>query len=190
MDLITTLPETLTGYTAIFVIVDYFTKMAHLIPTKNEVTAAQLATLFQKEIYQLHGLPQTIISDRDPRFMSDLWQTLFKSLKINLNISTSHHPQTDGQTERVNQTIKIMLRFYVNQLTNDWDQYLDIVEYAYNNHENSSTGFSPFFANYGYHPSISWSSSSSNADLNLINQQIHDALTSAQTTYTAYSNLH
>src|SRR5579859_1254257 len=67
--------------------------------------------------------------------MSDLWQTLFKSLKINLNISTSHHPQTDGQTERVNQTIEIMLKFYVNQLTNNWDQYLDIVEYAYNNHE-------------------------------------------------------
>jgi hypothetical protein len=186
MDLITALPCTTNGYTAILVVVDYLTKMTHLIPTTTEVTAAGLALLFRKEVYHLHGLPKAIISDRDPRFTSDFWKALCSSLNINLNMSTAYHPETDGQTERVNQTIEVMLRFYVNYHTDNWDQFLDLVEYSYNNQVNASTTMSPFYANFGYLPTALWTTPSDS--FQTINQQIHDTLTHAQANYTATAN--
>lgn len=154
MDLITQLPRTREGNDAIVVVVDKYSKMLHCIPTTTTVTAPQLAKLFFNEVVRHHGLPSSIISDRDPRFTSSFWQQLWKQLGTRLAMSTAYHPQTDGQTERANRTIEEMLRAYVSAKQNDWDQHLTAVEIAYNNSKQISTGFSPFYLNYGQHPSI------------------------------------
>jgi hypothetical protein len=154
MDLITQLPRTKQGNDAIVVVVDKYSKMIHCIPTTTTVTAPQLAKLFFNEIVKHHGLPASIISDRDSRFTSSFWQHLWEQLGTKLAMSTAYHPQTDGQTERANRTIEEMLRAYVNTKQNDWDEYLAAIEIAYNNSKQTSTGFSPFYLNYGQHPTI------------------------------------
>ena len=154
MDLITQLPRTKEGNDAIVVIVDKCSKMIHCIATQTTVTAPQLAKLFFNEIVKHHGLPSSIISDRDPRFTSSFWQQLWKQLGTKLAMSTAYHPQTDGQTERANRTIEEMLRAYINTKQNDWDDYLAAIEIAYNNSKQTSTGFSPFFLNCGQHPTL------------------------------------
>jgi transposase InsO family protein len=154
MDLITQLPRTQNGFDAILVVVDKSSKMIHCIPTTTTVTAPQLASLFFREIIRFHGLPSSIISDRDPRFTSSFWRELWKQFGTKLAMSTAYHPQTDGQTERANRTIEDMLRAYVNSKQNDWDQHLTAVEIAYNNSKQTSTGFSPFYLNYGQHPTF------------------------------------
>ena len=159
MDLITQLPPTRTGLDAIFVVVDKHSKMIHCIPTTTTVTAPQLASLFFREIVRLHGIPTSIISDRDPRFTSSFWSELWKRLGTKLAMSTAYHPQTDGQTERANRTIEDMLRAYVGSKQDDWDQHLVPIEIAYNNSKQTSTGYSPFYLNYGQHPSFPLSSS-------------------------------
>ncbi|MCO5566565.1 hypothetical protein L7F22_020242 [Adiantum nelumboides] len=103
MDFFTGLPKTTGKYDSIFVIVDKLTKVAHLIPVKQTATAADIAQVFVKEIVRLHGIPARIISDRDAKFTSKFWQAMFQSLGTQLNLSTAYHPETDGQTERVNQ---------------------------------------------------------------------------------------
>jgi hypothetical protein len=153
MDLITQLPKTKSGYDAIVTFVDRLTKQIHLAPTTCNVTASQLASIFVEHVFKLHGLPSSIISDRDPRFTSKFWKALFKRLGTQLRMSTSHHPETDGQTERTNRTVEEMLRAFVNYKQNNWDEYLALVEFAYNNSIQASTGVTPFFANYGQHPS-------------------------------------
>lgn len=153
MDLITQLPKTASGHDAIMVVVDRLTKMVLFAPTTTNVTSPELAKLFFDTVYRHHGLPSTIVSDRDPRFTSLFWKALFKNhLGTRLAMSTSNHPQTDGQTERANRTLEDMLRPYVNLRTNDWDQHLTAAEFAYNNSRQASTGFSPFYLNYGRHP--------------------------------------
>ena len=152
MDLITHLPPTSTGFDAIFVIVDRLTKMVHFVPTNTNVTAVQLAHLYINNVYRLHGLPEVIISDCDPKFTRNFWTELFKTLGTTLKLSTAYHPQTDGQTELVNRTLEQMLRAYVHRAHNDWDTYLALIEFAYNNSAQASTGLSPFFLNYGRHP--------------------------------------
>jgi len=154
MDLIIFLPRTRSGFDAIFVVVDRYSKMIHLIPTTSTVTAPQLATLFFREIVRHHGLPSSCISDRDSRFTSSFWTELWKRLGTTLAMSTAYHPQSDGQTERANRTIEDMLRAYVSKQQNDWDQHLTAIEIAYNNSRQASTGFSPFFLNSGQHPTL------------------------------------
>ena len=178
MDLITQLPKTSTGYDAILVVVDKYSKMLHIIPTTTTVTAPDLAKLFFKEIVRLHGIPSSVISDRDPRFTSSFWQQIWKQLGTKLAMSTAYHPQTDGQTERANRTIEEMLRAYVNRKQNDWDQYLTAIELAYNNSKQASTGYSPFYLNYGQHPSIPLSKliDSENNNNNLINNATAELL--------------
>ena len=154
LDLIRPLPRTATGFDAMLVVVDKHSKMIHCIPTTTTVTAPQLATLFFREIVRLHGIPSSIVSDRDPRFTSSFWRELWKLLGTKLAMSTAYHPQTDGQTERANRTLEDMLRAYVNEKQNDWDQHLTAIEIAYNNSKQASTGFSPFYLNYGQHPTF------------------------------------
>ena len=154
MDLITQLPRTKDGHDAIVVFVDKFSKMAHYAATTTTVTAPQLASIFWREIVRHHGIPSSIISDRDPRFTSNFWRALWKQFGTNLAMSTAYHPQADGQTERQNRTLEDMLRAYANYHRNDWDQHLVAAEIAYNNSQQSSTGFSPFFLNYGQHPTL------------------------------------
>ena len=152
IDFITKLPNTTSGYDAILVVVDTFSKRAHFLRCSEKITAAQTAQLFADEIIRLHGLPLKIISDRDVRFTSTFWTELFKKLQTRLAMSTPYHPQTDGQTERMNRVLEEMLRAYCNVNMNDWDQYLAAVEFAYNNSKNSVTGYTPFQVDSGRNP--------------------------------------
>ncbi|KAJ9534015.1 hypothetical protein QJQ45_027117 [Haematococcus lacustris] len=152
MDFIGPLPATPRGHTMIFTVVDKLSKMIHLIPTTTTATAQDTARLFFDHIFKHHGLPEAIISDRDPKFTSDFWTSLFHLTGTRLLLSSAYHPQTDGQTERANRTVEDMLRPYVNDHKSDWDQHLAAVEFAYNNSEHAGTGFTPFYLNYGQHP--------------------------------------
>jgi hypothetical protein len=154
MDFITHLPTTLRGFSAILVVVDRFSKMAHFIPTTTDVSAVETAHLFRDNVFRLHGLPGEIISDRDSRFASEFWQTLYDLLGTDIRLSTSFHPQTDGQTERINGTLEQMLRMYVSPALTDWDECLAVAEFAYNNARHSSTGYAPFVLNSGRKPRV------------------------------------
>lgn len=153
-DLIGPLPES-NGYNSINVIVDRKSKMAHFIPTTVELSSFGQAKLFRDHVFAKHGLPRTIISDRGPQYVSQFMKEFYRLTNIRSNASTAFHPQTDGQTERVNREVEVFLRAYVNEAQDDWDQWLSIAEFAYNNRIHSSTGFSPFFLNYGFHPAFS-----------------------------------
>ena len=120
MDFITKLPLTRGGYDTIFVVVDRLTKMAHFFPMKKTDTAMHVARLFVKEIFCLHGMPTSIVSDCDSKFTSHFWQAIFKAIGTQLRMSTAFHPQTDGETERVNRVLEDMLRMYVNEKQNNW----------------------------------------------------------------------
>ena len=152
MDFIVGLPTTKRGHDAIWVVVDRPTKMCRFIPTKTTVKTPELARLFVDNVYRLYGLPANIISDRDRKFDSHFWRAVFKRLDTMLNLSTADHPQTDGQTERVNQVLEDMLRAYVSKRQSNWEDYLPILEFAYNSAKHVTTGFSPFMLLYGFQP--------------------------------------
>jgi Integrase zinc binding domain/RNase H-like domain found in reverse transcriptase/Chromo (CHRromatin Organisation MOdifier) domain/Integrase core domain len=154
MDFIVELPPS-QGYDAIYVCVDRLTKMAHFIPTNSDVTAEQTADLYLKWVFKNHGLPIDIVSDRGTQFVSKFSRRLLELLDIKGNRSTAYHPESDGQTERVNQTLEQYLRIYCDFHQDDWSQLLPLAEFVYNNAKNSSTQMSPFYANYGYHPRAS-----------------------------------
>ena len=105
MDFITGLPKTTGNFDSIFVVVDKLTKVAHLVPVKTTATAVDITHIFVKEIVKLHGIPARIVSNRDAKFTSRFWQAMFQSLGTQLNLSSAYHPETDGQTERVNQVV-------------------------------------------------------------------------------------
>src|ERR1700722_139171 len=151
LDLIGPLPES-NGHNAILVIVDMFSKMIKLEPTTIELTAEGFAKLLRKRVFREHGLPKRIIHDRDPRFMAKYIRELTRLLGIKQNPSTAYHPQTDGQTERVNQEVEKFLRAFVNYRQDDWEEWLEIAEFSHNNRTNASTRQTPFFINYGQHP--------------------------------------
>ena len=150
-DLVTDLPES-DGFTAIAVFVDKVTKMVHFAACTKEVTAMEYAKLFVDNVFRLHGLPEVIISDRDPRFTGKFWRALFDLLGTDLRFSTAFHPQTDGQSERMIQTLENFLRPYVERRPQTWSQHLALAEFAANNAVNVATGYSPFFLNHGDHP--------------------------------------
>ena len=132
MDFVTGLPTVQSGYDSIFVVVDKLTKVAHLIPVKKKYSASSdIAQVFVKEIVRLHGLPRRIISDRDSKFTSKFWQALFQAVGTQLSMSSAYHPETNGQTERVNQVIEDMLRAYCNQEPREWVNFLSLVDFAF-----------------------------------------------------------
>ncbi|MFZ3192018.1 MAG: DDE-type integrase/transposase/recombinase, partial [Moraxellaceae bacterium] len=149
MDLITQLPRSRSGNDAIVVFVDKLTKMVHYVATTTTVTAPQLADLFMREVVRLHGVPESILSDRDPRFTANFWRAFWTQLGTKLVMSTAYHPQTDGQTERANRTLEEQLRSYINDRQTDWDQHLSALELAFNNSKHASTGYTPFSLNSG-----------------------------------------
>ncbi|KAL0536694.1 hypothetical protein IC582_025654 [Cucumis melo] len=146
MDFITGLPRTLKGYTVIWVVVDRLTKSAHFVPGKSTYTASKWGQLYMIEIVRLHGVPVSIVSDRDARFTSKFWKGLQLALGTRLNFSTSFHPQTDGQTERLNQILKDMLRACVLEFLGSCDSHLHLMEFAYNNSYEATIGMAPFEA--------------------------------------------
>jgi len=156
MDFIVGLPKS-NGYTKIWVIVDRFSKKAHFIPLRTQEHIKELALTFVKEIWRLHGLPESIVSDRDTRFTSKFLTSLMQLLQVKLNLSTAFHPESDGQTERVNQTLEQYFRSYCSYQQDDWASLLPFAEHAYNNSMSESTKTSPFEINYGFSPRTQWS---------------------------------
>ncbi|KAL4025931.1 hypothetical protein IC575_014337 [Cucumis melo] len=149
MDFITGLPRTLRGFTVIWVVVDRLTKSAHFVPGKSTYTASKWAQLYMSEIVRLHGVPVSIVSDRDARFTSKFWKGLQTAMGTRLDFSTAFHPQTDGQTERLNQVLEDMLRACALEFPGSWDSHLHLMEFAYNNSFEATIGMAPFEALYG-----------------------------------------
>nr|GEW49351.1 putative reverse transcriptase domain-containing protein [Tanacetum cinerariifolium] len=148
MDFITKLPRTQTGYDSIWVIVDRLTKSAHFIPVNEKFKTKKLARLYLKEIVCKHGVPVSIILDRDPIFASRFWRSLQESLGTNLDMSTAYHLQTDGQSERTIQTLEDMLHACVIDFGNGWDKHLPLAKFSYNNSYHASIKAAPFEALY------------------------------------------
>jgi hypothetical protein len=163
MDFITDLPPS-NSFDSIFVVVDRLTKMAHFVPCKKTSSSEDTARLFLDNVYRYHGLPDDIVSDRGTQFVSKFWRSLFEILKVDIKLSSAFHPQTDGQTERVNQVLEQYLRCSINYQQDDWTVYLSLAEFAYNNTLHASTQKTPFFSNYGYHPKLDLLSSSTNSN--------------------------
>ena len=152
MDYITQLPPTKQGNDAIMVFVDKLSKMTHFAACKTAISAEETATLFRKTVFKYHGIPAKIISDRDARFTGHFMRALCQDLGIRQALSTAFHPESDGQTERMNRVLEDALRNYVNPHQNDWDEYLDMVEFAINNSWQTSIEDTPFHMIYGQHP--------------------------------------
>ncbi|KAF5470834.1 hypothetical protein F2P56_011322 [Juglans regia] len=152
MDFVLGLPRTLKKYDSIFVVVDRFSKMAHFIPCSKTSDAYKIARLYFNEIVKLYGLPKTIVSDRDVRFTSHFWRTLWHMVGTKLKFSTAYHPQTDGQTEVVNHSLGNLLRCLVQENLRNWDLILPTAQIAYNSSVNRSIGMSAFEVVHGYKP--------------------------------------
>ena len=152
IDFITGLPVSADGHDCIMTFVDRLTKQAHFVPTKSTITSEGSADLYFKNVFRLHGLSKTIVSDRDPRFTSSLYQSIFRRLGVTLCFSTPNHPQSDGQTERTHRTIEQILRAAVNHRQNNWEDILPACEFAFNNMVQESTGETAFYLNSGRHP--------------------------------------
>nr|GEX75470.1 putative reverse transcriptase domain-containing protein [Tanacetum cinerariifolium] len=149
MDFITKLPKTTNGYDTIWVIVDRLIKSAHFLPMRENDPMEKLMKLYMKEVVTRHGVTVSIISDRDGRFKSLFWQALHKALRTQLDMSTTYHPETDGQSERTIQTLEDMLRACVIDFGKSWDRHLPLVEFSYNNSYHTSIKDAPFEALYG-----------------------------------------
>ena len=153
MDFIEQLPAS-SGYTSILVVVDRLSKQSIFIPTTDTITSAELARLFVIHVFSKHGVPSHVTSDRGSEFVSRFFRSLGTALDMTLHFTSGYHPEGDGQTERVNQTLEQYLRIFCNYQQDNWSDILPLAEFAYNNAPNASTGVSPFFANKGYHPNI------------------------------------
>jgi hypothetical protein len=139
-------------FNAILVVIDKFTKYGHFIPLAHPFTALQVAQLYMDNVYKLHGLPQILISDRDKIFTSTVWQSLFKLTDTQLHMSSSYHPQSDGQTERLNQCLEGFLRCSVQSCPNKWSKWLPLAEFWYNTSYHTALGRTPFEVLYGHQP--------------------------------------
>jgi hypothetical protein len=149
MDFVTSLPNTPKGNDVIWVIVDRLTKSAHFLPINISFPVSQLAEIYIRDIVKLHGVPSSIVSDRDPRFTSRFPKSLQEALGSKLRLSSAYHPQTDAQSERTIQSLEDLLRVCVLEQGGTWDSHLPLMEFTYNNSYHSSIGMAPFEALYG-----------------------------------------
>ena len=153
MDFIEGLPKS-EGYSVILVVVDRLTKYAHFMAIRHPYTTATVAQTFLDNVVKHHGFPTSIVSDRDTIFVSNFWKQLFTLYKVELKLSTAYHPQTDGQSKRVNQCLEMYLRCVVHDSPSKWKSWLSLAELWYNTSFHSSLGCSPFKALYGYEPNL------------------------------------
>ena len=151
MDFVVGLPWS-DGFNAVLVVVCRLTKMRHFIPCRGTTSAQDLAQLYVNHVFRLHGLPKTITSDRGTQFVSHFWQALCRACGIISKLSTPYHPETNGQTERLNAVMEQYLRCYIKYLQDHWAQWLPLAEFATNNQASETISISPFFANYGFDP--------------------------------------
>jgi hypothetical protein len=153
MDFVKGLP-TSRNSNCILVVVNLFTKYGHFVPLRHPLTAQTVAQAFMDQVYRLHGLPLSIVSDRDRIFTSSFWSELFKLAGVQLCRSSAYHPQSDGQTERLNQCLVTYLRCFMHACPTKWKKWLTSAEFWYNTSEHSTIGHSPFEALYGYSPRL------------------------------------
>ena len=142
------------GYNSIWVMCDRLTRYAHFVPCKEILDAPGLAWLFLDHIFHYHSLLDSIISDQGSTFVSTFWKELTTLLQVEHKALTAYHPQTNGLSECTNQTLKAYLHAYVSYQQDNWVDYLPLMEFAFNNNVNLLTNMSPFFANFGFHPSF------------------------------------
>jgi len=152
-DFITKLPLA-QGYDAILVVCDRFSKMVHFIATMEKMSAEGLAKLFWDHVWKLHGLPESIISDRGVQFVAGMMKELNNLLGIQIKLLIAYHPQTDRQTERINQELEQYLRVFINHRQEQWPDWLGTAEFTYNNKVHAATKTLPFKANYGQDPKM------------------------------------
>ena len=141
MDFMFGYPKDSKGRTGILVIVDRFSKMAHLVPVSERITSKETARVFLDTIFRHHGMPESIVSDRDPKFVAAFWKHLMELCGTKLLMSTAAHPESDGQTERVNRVIGDVMRSYATQFHKNWSDLLPMAEFALNNAVHSSHGY-------------------------------------------------
>jgi len=148
VDFIMKLPV-VAGKDAILVVCDWLSKMAHFVATTEGMSVEGLARLFRDNVWKLHGLPESVVSDRGPQFAAELTKELNRMLGIKTKLSTTFHPQTDGQTEWMNQELEQYLRFFIEHRQKDWPEWLAVAEFTVNNKVHTATKVLPFMANYG-----------------------------------------
>lgn len=151
MDFITHLPLS-HGFTVILVVVDRYSKGIHLGALPTGFTAFKVAALFMELVCKLHGFSKSIVSDRDPIFVSNFWRELFRLSGTRLRLSTAYHPQSDGQTEVINRVLEQYLRCFVRDRPSSWFPYLALAEWSYNTSRHSGSGLTPFEITYGKPP--------------------------------------
>jgi hypothetical protein len=152
IDFIGPIKPTARGFNAIMVVVDRLSKDQHFTPCNTSMGAYDLGRLFVRDVWKLHGLPNSIISDRDSLFVSEFWKAVCHRLRINVKLSTAYHQETDGQTEVANAFLKQYLRQYVNFAQDDWDEWLPLAEFAARNVVSKSIGLSLFFCKRRFPP--------------------------------------
>jgi hypothetical protein len=149
MDFVEALTKTVKIFDSIWVIVDRLTKSAHFVPIKTGMSVTKLAEIYIEQIVRLHGIPSSIVSDREPKFTSKFWESLQAALGTKFRLSSAYHPQTDGQTERTIQSLEYLLRACVLEQGVSWVECSPLIEFTYNNSFHSSIGMAPFEALYG-----------------------------------------
>ena len=185
MDFVGPLPESKNRhgiFDMICTMIDLLTGMTHLAPLRQDYRAKQIAELVFDNVYKLHGLPKYIVSDCDSLFMSTFWDHLHELIGVKLRMSSAYHPQTDGSTERMNHTVSQMLRQCISPKQNDWVTKLPAIEFAINSARSETTGYAPFFLNYGRMPRpMLWNSAPANefAAIRTFVQKTKDTIMSA-----------
>jgi transposase InsO family protein len=182
IDFVGPLPRTPDYFNYVLVVVDKFSKMAHFIPTTTNVTAEETARLLLEHVVRLHGLPEAIISDRGHEFTAHLFQEVWTAMGTDLRLSTAYHPQSDGQTERVNRELEQQLRVHANRTGNNWKQWLTVVEMHYNSDLHESTGKTPYEMN-GVDWRDQWGVAMASARPRLRNDAAEDLLRDIRTTW-------